>query len=150
LLAAAKVEQDRADRGRLIGATAETNDRALVSEQLPLVLTDTFDTREGMRLLWTSAGDYRTRDLALEFLKTNWDTLITKLPKDGGANLVWMAGSFCDEKSRDEARTFFDGRSTKYLGGPRTFALAMESIDLCIAWRARQRDSAISFFKGMK
>lgn len=150
LLVAAKAETDRADRGRLIGAVAETNDRALVKAQLPLVLTQTFDTREAMRLLWVAASDFRTRDLAMEFLQTNWDTLMTLLPKDSGAGLVWMSGSFCDAKSRDDVRTFFDGRSTKYLGGPRNFALAMESIDLCIAWRARQRDSASAFFEKRK
>jgi alanyl aminopeptidase len=150
LLVAAKAETDRGDRGRLIGAVAETNDRAMVKAQLPLVLTQTFDTREAMRLLWGAAGNFSTRDLAMEFLQTHWDTLMTLLPKDSGARLVWLSDSFCDARSRDDVKAFFDGRSTKYLGGPRNFALAMESIDLCIAWRARQRDSAIAFFEKRK
>ncbi len=147
LLAAAKAETDRADRGRLLGALAEFTNPALVSTQLPLVLTDTFDTRESMRLLWSATGDFRTRALGLAFLEAHWDELIARLPKDAGASLVWMASSGCDEKARDEARTFFEGRSTKYLGGPRSFAQAMEGIDLCIAWRARQRPSAVRFFE---
>ncbi len=150
LLDAAKVEADRADRGRLLGALAEFSDAALVRGQLPLVLTDTFDTREAMRLLWGAAGDFRTRAQALEFLKANWDAIIAKLPKDAGAGLVWLAAGVCDESKRDDVRAFFDGRSTKYLGGPRSFAQAMEGIDLCIAWRARQRPSAVAFFEKQK
>jgi cytosol alanyl aminopeptidase len=150
LLTAAKAEKDRADRGRLLGALAEFNDRSLVDQQLQLVLTDTFETREAMRFVWGAANDFRTRDLALKFVETNWDAVIGRLPKDGGAGLVWLAAGICDAKERDAAKTFFDGRSTKYLGGPRNFAIAMEGIDLCLAWRARHRTSAIAFFEKRK
>lgn len=149
-LAAAKVERDRADRGRLLGAVADTHDRALVQAQLPLALGDTFEMREAMRLVWGAANDFRTRDLALSFVQTNWDAMIARLPKDGGAGLVWLSSGLCQEKARDEARAFFEGRSTKYLGGPRNLALAMEGIDLCIAWRARHAASTIAFFEKRK
>ncbi|MDX2013759.1 MAG: M1 family metallopeptidase [Myxococcaceae bacterium] len=147
LLEAAKLEKDRADRGRLLGALSESGDRAIVQTHLPLVLTDTFDTREAMRLLWGAAQDFRTRPLALDFVKTNWNAIVERLPKDGGAGLVWLAGGLCEASERDAARAFFDGRSTKYLGGPRSFALAMEGIELCIAWRARHRPSLVAFFE---
>jgi alanyl aminopeptidase len=150
LLAAAKLEKDRADRGRLLGAVADAEDRALVQATLPLVLTDTFETREAMRLVWGAANDFRTRDLALSFVKQHWEPLIAKLPKDGGAGLIWLSSGLCEEKSRDEARAFFDGRATKYLGGPRNLAIAMEGVDLCIAWRTRHRASASSFFERAK
>ncbi|MBE2253014.1 MAG: M1 family metallopeptidase [Myxococcus sp.] len=150
LLSAAKGEQDRADRGRLLGALAEVSDRALVEQQLPLVISDTFEMREAMRLLWGAAGDFRTRPLALAFVEAHWDALITRLPKDGGAGLVWLAGGVCDAGARDAARAFFDGRSTKYLGGPRSFAQAMEGIELCLAYRARQRPSAVAFFEARR
>jgi alanyl aminopeptidase len=150
LLEAAKQEKDRADRGRLLNALSESSDRAIVATHLPLVLTDTFDTREAMRLVWGAAGDFRTRSVAIDFVKTNWDAIIARLPKDGGAGLVWLAGGVCDAAERDAARAFFDGRSTKYLGGPRSFALAMEGIDLCLAWRARHRPSLVAFFEKQK
>jgi cytosol alanyl aminopeptidase len=150
LLTAAKQEKDRADRGRLLGALSAFSDRSVVSSQLPLVLTDTFDTREVMRLVWGAADDFRTRDLALGFVKEHWEPIITRLPKDGGAGLVWLAAGICETSERDAAKAFFDGRSTKYLGGPRNFALAMENIDLCLAWRARHRPSLVSFFEKRK
>lgn len=150
LLAAAKRERDRAERNRLLGALSEASDRAVVERQLPLVLGDDFEMREAMRLVWGAANDYRTRDLALRFVEQHWDAIVAKLPKDGGASLVWLAAGVCTAPERDAARTFFDGRSTKYLGGPRTFALAMENIDLCVAFRERHRASAIAFFEKRK
>jgi len=147
VLAVARKETDRGDRGRLLGALAELPDATLVAKQLPLILTDAFETRESMRLLWGAAGDFRTRGLALDFARTHWDELIIRLPKDSGAGLVWLAGGVCTESEQANARSFFEGRSTRYLGGPRTFALAMENMELCVAFRARQRASMISFFE---
>ncbi|MCA3015310.1 MAG: M1 family metallopeptidase, partial [Myxococcaceae bacterium] len=147
LLEAAKREKDRADRARLLGALAESSDRAIVASHLPLVLTDTFDTREAMRLVWGGAGDFRTRAVALDFVKQHWDALVARLPKDGGAGLVWLAGGVCEAAERDAARAFFDGRSTRYLGGPRSFAQVMEGIDLCISWRARHQAALVAFFE---
>jgi cytosol alanyl aminopeptidase len=150
LLTAARAEKDRAIRGRLLAALAEFSDRGLVQQQLPFVLTDTFEAREAMRFVWGAANDFHTRDLSLSFVQANWDQIIARLPKDSGAGLVGLAAGLCDEKARDAAKSFFDGRSTKYLGGPRNFAIAMENIDLCVAWRARHRDSAVAFFEKRK
>lgn len=150
LLDAVKVEKDRADRNRMLGALAWYRERTLVERQLPLALGSELDARESMRLVWGAASDFRTRDLAVAFVEKNWEALIARLPKDSGAGLVFVAGGYCDEKPRDDARAFFDGRSTKYMGGPRNFAIAFEGIDLCMAYRARQRPVVTAFLEKWK
>jgi len=150
LLDAVKVEKDRADRNRMLGALSVFREAPLVKAQLPLALGAEVDPREAMRLVWGAAGDFRTRDLAVEFVEKNWDALIARLPKDSGAGLVFVAGGYCDERPRDDARAFFDGRSTKYMGGPRNFAIAFEGIDLCMAYRARQRPVVTAFLEKWK
>ena len=150
LLAAAKTEKDRADRNRMLGALSNYRNLEVVKGHLPVVLGSDFDTRDAMRLLWGASSSYLTRDLAVDFVKANWDGLIAKLPKDAGSNLVWIAAGACDEKRRDDARAYFDGRSTRYLGGPRNFAIAMEAMELCIAWRERQRAVAVQFLEKWK
>jgi alanyl aminopeptidase len=150
LLEAVKGEKDRADRNRMLGALSAFREPALVKAQLQLALGTELDPRESVRLVWGAAGDYRTRDLAVEFVQKNWDALVARLPKDSGAGLVWVAAGYCDEKPRDDARAFFDGRSTKYMGGPRNFAIAFEGIDLCIAYRARQRPAVTAFLEKWK
>jgi alanyl aminopeptidase len=145
LIAAVKTEKDRADRGRILNALSGFRDPALVKSQLALALDKDLDAREGMQVLWGASWDYRTRPIALEFLKDNWDALVARMPEDSASSLVWMGGSACDEKTRDEVKKYFDGRSTKFLGGQREFDQAMEGVDLCIAWRAKHRASAERF-----
>jgi alanyl aminopeptidase len=148
LVAAVKTEKDRADRGRMFGALSGFRDAALVKAHLPLVLDKDLDAREAMQVLWGAAGDYRTRQVALDFLKENWDAIVARMPEDFPGNLVWMGSGACDEKTRDQVKTYFEGRSTKFLGGQREFDQAMEGIDLCIAWRAKHKSSAERFIDG--
>jgi alanyl aminopeptidase len=150
LMEAVKTEKDRADRNRMLGALSAYPEKSLVERQLALALGDELDPRESMRLVWGAASDFRTRDVALAFVEKNWDALISRLPKDSGAGLVFVAGGYCEEKPRDEARAFFDGRSTRYMGGPRNFAIAFEGIDLCIAYKARQRPAVTAFLEKWK
>ena len=145
LLAVVKTEKDRADRSRMLSALSSFRDPALVKAHLALTLDKDLDAREGLQVLWGASFDYRTRQVALDFLKENWDAIVARMPADEAANLVWMGSSACDEKARDEAKKYFEGRSTKFLGGPREFDQAMEGIDLCIAWRAKHRGSAERF-----
>jgi alanyl aminopeptidase len=150
LLDGAKKTPERIDRLRMLQALGTYRTPDVVSAQLPLVLGNDFDTRDAMRLVWGAAGSARTRDLAIDFVTRNFDALVQRLPADWGADLVGITGGTCDEKHRDAAKTFFDGRSTKYMGGPRNFALTLEGIDLCIAWRAKHRADAIAFFDAWK
>ncbi len=147
LLAAAKAEKDRRDRVRMIGALGSTRDPALSARGLPLALGADFDARESLSFMWGATGDFRTRPLALAFVKEHFDELVARLPKDSGANLAYVTSSFCDAKTRSEAEAFFNGRSTKYTGGPRNLAQALEYVDLCIAYRARQQPVAAAFME---
>ena len=150
LLAAAKAEKDRRDRMRMISALASTRDPALATRSLPLTLTTDFDARESLTFMWGATGDYRTRPLAFVWVEEHFDELVARLPKDSGAGLAYVASSFCDAKTRFNAQGFFNGRSTKYTGGPRNLAQALEYVDLCIAYRARQQPVAAAFMEKWK
>jgi hypothetical protein len=67
---------------------------------LPIVLTDEFDIRQSLDILSGVAQTPRTRDLAYDFVKQNWDALIAKLPTDFGALLPYVAGGYCDDALR--------------------------------------------------
>ena len=45
------------------------------------------------------------------------------------------------------AAGFFEGRSTKYYGGPRNLAQILERIDLCVAFKKAQQPSVTEFLK---
>jgi alanyl aminopeptidase len=122
-------------------------DPEIAKVALPIVLTDEFDNRESLGILFGVSQSRKTRDLAYDFVKQNWDALVAKLPTDTGAFLPYVAGGYCDAGHRQDTEDFFKGRSTKYAGGPRTLSQVLEGIDLCIAYKQAQAPSVAEFLK---
>ncbi len=145
--AAATSEKDENIRGTLLFALGSFRDPEIAKVALPIVLTDQFDSRESLNILFGVAQLTKTRDLAYDFVKQNWDAVIAKFPTDTGAFLPFVAGGYCDEQHRQDAKSFFDGRSTKYTGGPRNLAQMLEGIDLCIAYKQAQEPSVTEFLE---
>ena len=148
--AAAKKETDERFRGNLLFSLGLFQDPAIVKIAMPIVLTDEFDSRESLSILFGPSERRQTRDLVYDFVKQNWDLLIAKLPTDSGAYLPYVAGGYCDSEHRREVENFFSGRSTKYTGGPRILTQALESIDLCAAYKNAQGASVAEFLRTYK
>ncbi len=147
LRGAAKQEKDEDILNTLLLALGSFPEPAIAKKALPIVLTDEFDSRQSVDILFRVAQSPKTRDVAYDFVKQNWDTLIAKLPTDFGAFLPDVAGGYCDEAHRQDAAGFFEGRSTKYSGGPRNLAQILERIDLCVAFKKAQQPSVTEFLK---
>ena len=147
LRAAAKREQNEDLRRTMLFAMGLFPDPEIVKLALSIVLTDEFDIRQSLLIVFGAARFPPTRDLAYDFVKQNWDALTAKLPTDSGAYLPDVAGGYCDEAHRQDAASFFQGRSTKYSGGPRNLAQMLEGIDLCVAFKKAQQPSVTEFLK---
>jgi alanyl aminopeptidase len=147
LYAEAKKAQDRQERNHLIGAMSLFRDPQLVQQNLQIVLGDDFDPRESITLLFGASTDKKTRQMAWDFVKANFDKIIHRLPKDWGASLVSMGGGFCDADHRAELEAFFKDKVTKLDGGPRSYAQTLESISLCIAQQPTRQASVTTFLK---
>ena len=145
LHAAARAEKDRRDRNRLLDAMGAFEDPKLVEEGMKLALSDEFDPRESMSLIYGPSGSRRTRQLAYDFLKTNYDAVVARLPKQWGSGMVRIASVFCDAGHRADAEAFFKARTPSLEGGPRTYAQTMEGIDLCVARRTANEPSVRAF-----
>jgi alanyl aminopeptidase len=145
--AAAKQEKDENLRETLIYSLGLFRDPALIQTALSIVLTDEFDRRESISILIGVSREAKTRDLAYDFVKQNWDALVAKLPTDSGAYFPYVAGGFCDAGHRQDVATFFQDRSTRYSGGPRILTQVLEGIDLCAAYRKAQEPSATAFLE---
>ena len=78
-------------------------------------------------------------------MKTHYDVLKKALPEEWEAYLMQVATRSCDVKDRAELEAFFKPRTTKAIGGPREYANAMDSFDLCVAWRAKQVPEAVKY-----
>jgi alanyl aminopeptidase len=147
---AARKEKDRRERNRLLEALGAFTDPSVVQEALKLSLSDEFDPRETSRLLFAASRRPATRPLAYAFVKTNFDALVARLPRDSGARFPFIGTSFCDEEHRADVEAFFKDRSTKFTGGPRLLTQALESMRQCAAFRKAQEASVAGFFTTAK
>jgi cytosol alanyl aminopeptidase len=147
LHAAAKVEKDRRDRGALLGAMGSFVDKEIVQENFKIALSDAFDPRESLTLVFGAASDRRTRQAAYEFVKEHNDAIVARLPRDFGVRLAGIGGAFCDPEHRADLEAFYRERAARAPGGPRMLAQTLERMDLCIAMRAAHQSSVTSFLK---
>ena len=144
-LAEARKSADRRERARLLGALGLFRDPAVVPVALSLTLSSEFDARETVAILREEAMSRETRPVAWAFLKTNFDALAARLPRESPARFPSLASGFSDAASREDVEAFFKDRAPKYMGGPRVLAQTLEQIQLRSALKAAQRESVSDF-----
>jgi len=147
LRAAAKQEKDEQVQRDALRAMGLFSQPEIAKLAFSIVLTDEFDIRQSLWILIQAGHSPKTRYPAYDFVKQNWDTLVTKLPTERVSSMPLAAEDFCDDQHRHDAANFFEGRSTKYPGGPRELAQTLEQIDLCVAYKKAQQPSLIGFFQ---
>jgi aminopeptidase N len=145
LHAAAKVEKERKERNQLLGAMGGFRDPEIAKDAMALTLTDEFDIRESIGLVFSAFGHEDTRELAYAFVKQHLDELLAKLPRDSGAGFISIGAAFCDESHRADAEAFFKDRAPKWLGGPRALAQMLERAELCVARKKLYEPAAAAF-----
>jgi cytosol alanyl aminopeptidase len=144
-LADAKTTPERADRDRIIVALGQFRDPAIVESGLALTLGAELDPRDSIRILYGAVRLPETRPLAYAFLTKNFDALVSRLPRDWGANTPGIGAALCDDGKRAEMKAFFEEHSTKYVGGPRALAQALENMHVCSTFRAAQSPNVTAF-----
>ncbi len=144
---AARRATDRNERRHLLEAMASFLDPAIVQKRLQLILTDEFESRDAMTLLWGSLPEPGPGAIALAFVEKNYDALAGKMSKDAESRLATVGERFCDPAHRAEIEGFFKERTTRATGGPRVLAEILEGIDLCIARTEAQQPSVSDFLK---
>lgn len=147
LRAAAKVEKERKDRNQLLGAMGGFRDPEIVKLAMAIALTDEFESRESIGLVWGAFGEDETRELGYQFIKTNYDALLAKLPRNSGAGFISIGSAFCDEAHRDDAVAFFKDKAPEYLNGPRNLERMIERADLCVAKQRAHAAGVAAFLK---
>jgi hypothetical protein len=96
-------------------------------------------------------GVPEVRSLPFEFVKANYDAITAKIPAGStfgiGAFLPFVGGLFCDEKSGEELKAFFEPKVDRFAGTRRNLAQTLEGIRICTAYKAAQQDSVVEFLK---
>ena len=146
-----KKSTDRQVRRRILTAMQAFRDPAAIEAGFNEVLSGDIPFIEGSQLLLAGRGQDSTRKLAFEFMQAHFDELAAKRPQgggfDAGARFPAVGSSFCDVESKSQLQSFFEPKIVQFTGGPRAMAQILEGIDLCIATKAAQEPSVVSFLQ---
>ncbi|RKI64290.1 M1 family peptidase [Corallococcus sp. AB049A] len=145
LLEAAKKEQDRTERSRLLTSLAYFRNPDLLWRALGLVVSPDFDVRDSQVILRMALMSPESQSLAWNFYQTHFDALTQRLRSDELGRLIGQTGSLCDDINLAQVETFLTPRVDKIEGGPRALARAVESIRLCIESQKLQVPSVKAF-----
>jgi len=136
---------DRRERTRLLSSLGLFRDPSVVPAALRVTLADEFDARESIVILREVVSNRETRPEAWAFLKTNFDQLTSRLPRESPARFPGLASGFSDAEHRADVQAFFKDKAPKYMGGSRYLAQALEQIQLRAAFKSAQQESVSDF-----
>jgi alanyl aminopeptidase len=147
LEAAALGTQDRRDQRWLFTALAKVRDPQLRKRSFGLTVAkagtqDKVNGRDVLLFLYDALEDDHNQRAAFEFVRTNFDKLVAKLPPETPAQTMTPLGKLCTRDDRAQFVNFYKDRAAKFLGGQRKYDQALERIDLCVAARDAQHPVA--------
>lgn len=150
LVAALGKERDRGTRAMMFLTLGAFEVPALATRARGLVLAPEADVQETLVVL---QGQLATPALAgdvYRFVTEHYDELTRRLPVDQEAALVSLGARPCTTEHQAEFEAFFKQRTTQATGGPRTWALALEELQTCIAFERTVGPQATRVFERLK
>lgn len=145
-IARLRASEDAQERARLLSAIGAVDDPTFSARILGLALEPGLRTNELLSPVFGQAANLATRDLALAWLDQNYDALSQQLNINARSRVFGILRYTCDSADPEAQLARFQARAEAVPGGPRAFALARESAELCRALRAAQGKDARSFF----
>lgn len=140
---------DPAERDRMLMALVSVRDDRN-ARALALTFDPALHVNEVLTPIRIQMADERTRAAAWTYLEQNFDAIAGRLSAERAGSLPGLAVPFCSQEMADRLQTFFAPRIQQLMGGPRNLAIAVESLKLCAAQAALQRESAKAFFARAK
>lgn len=138
---------DRPERGPILTAVGGFDEPALVRDALARILVKGFESGDASHILAGVSDNWRTRQVAYDFIKQHFDVLAERMRPDDLLVAFELPGRFCDEAHRNEAASFFMPRAARIEGAARVLAQSLESLDRCIAYQKQHLPSVIEFLK---
>jgi cytosol alanyl aminopeptidase len=147
LVAAAQASRVATERRDILKALGGFRDPALARQAAELMLTGGFNAQEALIILAAQLDDPATRAGALAWVDANYDALFARGAQDNFGELPSWADGGCSAEERTRFVSAFGERMAKVDGGPRSYAKALERIDLCIVYRTMQEPLLSAWLK---
>ena len=144
-LAEARHTTDSLDRRNLTLALLSFGDPALAEKGLRVLLDPEFDIRESMTALYLSERFTPPRREIYAFIAANFDALTKRVSRDAPGYWPRYAARLCSEADHADAEAFWRDRISRYAGGARNLATALEQIRLCTALKSAQGSAVAAF-----
>ena len=135
-VAAMKQEKDQERYYDFFYSLTSFREPELVKRSFEFVLGPEVRNQDATGFVGSLVSDEYNGKQAWELFKQDWPQLQNKLSSYVRGEIVFVAGSFCDATSRDDAKDFFTKNTTP---AQRTFRQTMERVDSCIDLKQQQQ-----------
>jgi len=146
LLQRALASRDATFRQRALGALAASPDAETGAMMRDLIGDDRLRDNEAIMIAFTQVGTAEQRVAMWDWVQSNLDTLLPRIPTWRKGAIVNAGGGFCSEDRAEEVEAFFADMVADMEGGPRELAQTVERIRLCAALKAAKADEVTAYF----
>jgi alanyl aminopeptidase len=147
-LALARTTQDHSVREQMINCMAAFQSPELARAAREEFLTDHFDPRAAIILLFAGVSRPDTRSEAFAFLKEHYDAITNRLPPEMAVYFINFGIRFSDAEDRAAFESFFKDRVAKLPGGPLMLRQMLETMQIREEQVRAQRPSVEAFLAG--
>jgi aminopeptidase N len=126
------------------GALSQFPSAELAKRTIDLVLSPDVKNQD-LFFIGGLLGNVDTQAAAWELFKSNFPALKEKAGASLSAGFAGLAGSFCDEKLRDDSQDFFASQNLP--GTERPLQNAKDSVNACIELRSLQQANLSAYLK---
>ena len=138
------------EKNRFLGALSRFQQRDLLQETLDRGLSSDVRSQDTVSVVGAVAGNRHGRDLAWDFVKTNWDEFDRRYGRGGFAimNLVSITGGFTKIERAQEVEEFFQSHPAP--SAARTIQQSLERIRLSVKWLEQNRQGLQDWFAAQR
>ena len=137
-LALSKNPANPLDRDRYVYSLAAFENEALVKRTLEYAMSPGVRGQDVERIVFTAFGHAAGRRVAWEFLKPNFDAVVSKAGTTFGGGFVGVVGTVCEADLIADMEAFFTAK--KVPGAERTLQQGLERARSCVDLRQHQQD----------
>lgn len=135
-----------AERVRFRRGLGSFRDPELVEETLRYALEGPLRAQEVLRITTPVWEERRYRDRVFRWVSENYDSILSRIPKEVAAFLPRYAGG-CDERRMKKAEEFFAREGHKHPGTDKEMAKVAEAVRDCAGLRAREGASVAAYLR---
>jgi cytosol alanyl aminopeptidase len=139
---------DSEARNEMYKALGSFRTPSLRQRAFELVLSDKLDPREASTILFHASEMAENAPAVQQFLGQHLNALAARLPEESMSRMPRWGENLCTAPERERYKEIFGARVQAHPAGAKSYAQALETIDICIASRKTQEARMSKFLLG--